>query len=65
MKLLAALLALSAPAAHAFSAPAKAEPMPQTNTDASGAQIDPLLIRAARGEEDRSASPSGLDEAGR
>ena len=52
MKFLSAALVIitAASSTNAFSTTAPA-PMPQTNTDASGAQIDPLLIRAARGEK--------------
>ena len=52
MKFLSAALVIITTAAstHAFSTTAPS-PMPQTNTDASGKQIDPLLIRAARGEK--------------
>lgn len=53
MQLSAALLLVSAPAARAFSAPAAAQaaPLPLTNTDANGKSMDPLLVRAARGEK--------------
>ena len=62
----AALLILSsADTAAAFSTTAKPAPVPQTNTDASGNQIDPLLIRAARGEKTERVPGWMMRQAGR
>lgn len=52
MKLVSALFLLSISSANGFSSTtAKPANVPQTNTNAAGEQIDPLLIRAARGEK--------------
>lgn len=64
MKFITALLLLSAPAAHSFSAKPNT-PMPHTNTDASGNQIDPILIRAAKGETTERVPVWMMRQAGR
>ena len=52
MKLVSALFLLSISSANGFSSTtAKPANVPLTNTNAAGEQIDPLLIRAARGEK--------------
>jgi len=48
MKFLSAFLLLGSASAFSTTSPA---PMPQTNTNTDGKEIDPLLIRAAKGEK--------------